>query len=202
MGINIGGGGAGDWTSVSKWGIDEEAPFEALFILGVGIWAIGFLSNIYSDEILYALKRNRPASTLRDSSYWAPHRYSIPYGWLYSYPFGGISSASYFSEWIEWGGFCLAAFALTPAPFPLLALSPPSFFASFVKRPTIAMNIVRSLPEHLKPFGAWYLQPPVLFLLNEISAMLPRALSTHNWYKKTFGREYPKARKAIIPGIL
>ncbi len=31
--------------------------------------------------------------------------------------------------------------------------------------------------------------------------LIPRARSNHRWYKKTFGEEYPKNRKALIPFI-
>jgi 3-oxo-5-alpha-steroid 4-dehydrogenase 1 len=40
----------------------------------------------------------------------------------------------------------------------------------------------------------------MLFLMNEFSAMLPRAISTHKWYRKTFST-YPPERKVVIPGI-
>jgi 3-oxo-5-alpha-steroid 4-dehydrogenase 1 len=39
------------------------------------------------------------------------------------------------------------------------------------------------------------------FAVFTISNLLPRALSHHRWYRETF-TEYPKDRKAIIPGVL
>lgn len=39
-------------------------------------------------------------------------------------------------------------------------------------------------------------------LTSRYSAMLPRALKGHKWYQEKFGKEFPKERKAIIPGIL
>ena len=44
--------------------------------------------------------------------------------------------------------------------------------------------------------------PARIFLLNEISAMLPRALQGKQWYIKKFGKDAVGGRKAIIPGIL
>jgi 3-oxo-5-alpha-steroid 4-dehydrogenase 1 len=40
------------------------------------------------------------------------------------------------------------------------------------------------------------------FVLNEITTMLPRALSGKKWYIARFGKEKVGSRKAIIPGIL
>jgi len=41
----------------------------------------------------------------------------------------------------------------------------------------------------------------VLFLIWTIGNLLPRALANHRWYRENFDN-YPKERKAIIPGIL
>ena len=35
-----------------------------------------------------------------------------------------------------------------------------------------------------------------------IQAMLPRAIKGHQWYKVKFRGEFPKERKAVIPGVL
>lgn len=44
--------------------------------------------------------------------------------------------------------------------------------------------------------------PARIFLINEISAMLPRALQGKQWYLEKFGKEAVGNRKAIIPGLL
>jgi len=44
--------------------------------------------------------------------------------------------------------------------------------------------------------------PARIFLLNEISAMFPRALQGRQWYIKKFGKEAVGNKKAIIPGLL
>jgi len=43
--------------------------------------------------------------------------------------------------------------------------------------------------------------PPVVFVINEVATMLPRAISGHRWYHEKFD-DYPKERKAVIPFIL
>jgi 3-oxo-5-alpha-steroid 4-dehydrogenase 1 len=46
---------------------------------------------------------------------------------------------------------------------------------------------------------AWNL-PALSFLIWTAANLIPRALGHHKWYKKSF-TEYPKNRKAMIPGI-
>lgn len=40
------------------------------------------------------------------------------------------------------------------------------------------------------------------FVVNEIAAMLPRALQGKRWYIKRFGKDKVGSRKAVIPGII
>lgn len=57
-------------------------------------------------------------------------------------------------------------------------------------------------------WGGWWMigglgcVPARIFLVNEIAAMLPRALNGKKWYMENFGKEKVGGRKAIIPGIL
>ena len=44
--------------------------------------------------------------------------------------------------------------------------------------------------------------PARIFLINEIAAMLPRAIRGREWYIDRFGRDKVGRRKAVIPGIL
>ncbi|PVF97494.1 hypothetical protein CPB86DRAFT_760132 [Serendipita vermifera] len=69
------------------------------FILGIVMFAVGLISNIAHDEILYNLRRVKP------NKEGEKHHYEIPRGYLYNY----ISYPNYFSEWIEFIGFALAA---------------------------------------------------------------------------------------------
>ena len=41
----------------------------------------------------------------------------------------------------------------------------------------------------------------VVFVFWVIANLFPRAIANHNWYKEKFD-DYPKNRKAIIPGII
>ncbi|MEN4449439.1 3-oxo-5-alpha-steroid 4-dehydrogenase [Mycobacterium sp. SM3041] len=43
--------------------------------------------------------------------------------------------------------------------------------------------------------------PGLIFLLFSIANLGPRAIATHKWYRRTFS-DYPRNRKALIPGLL
>ncbi|BGP36278.1 hypothetical protein JCM10450v2_000173 [Rhodotorula kratochvilovae] len=175
------GGTIGAWLAAGAGGVRVGGG--ARFALGIVLWAAGFAGNIYHDEVLYALKRekarSRPAAAGgADKRARAPsprERYSIPTRGLYAL----VSHPSYLCEWVEWAGFALAAAQLASAPFPAAGAG--------------------ALP----PIRKSYLQPPALFLLQEVAAMLPRARSGHRWYQRTFGREWEEkgARWAMVPWV-
>ncbi|KAI0142985.1 3-oxo-5-alpha-steroid 4-dehydrogenase [Xylariaceae sp. FL1272] len=49
--------------------------------------------------------------------------------------------------------------------------------------------------------GGFGFTPAMCFLLNEVSAMLPRAVSGGKWYKEKFGEDKIKGKWVIIPGV-
>lgn len=102
------------------------------FIVGLVMFFFGAASNIYHDEVLYKLRRNNPPGP--DGK---PH-YAIPYGFLYRY----ISYPNYFSEWIEFIGFAIAA-------SPYWGYTPPWMF--------VVAEIMVMLPRAYKGHQ-WYLQ--------------------------------------------
>lgn len=158
---------------------DGLLPGSAIRFYGcMGVFVLGLIVNIYSDEVLYALRRNRlrsPKSTTESPAECCgipqshKERYGIPQGFLYSYPFSGIAFPNYFSEWVEWSAFYFASTLLLPSSLPYIA----------DKRIT----------------------PPALFVLLLLGVMGPRAVSGDRWYRDTFGKEYPKERRIVIPGL-
>ena len=63
------------------------------------------------------------------------------------------------------------------------------------------------LSEWIEWVGFWMVGGPEciparIFLVNEITTMLPRALSGKRWYIQRFGREKIGNKKAVIPGLL
>ncbi|WWD17186.1 hypothetical protein CI109_101624 [Kwoniella shandongensis] len=160
------------------------------FWLGIVGWAIGFAGNVYHDEILNDLRRSKADRlTIKD----LPEdkdpnagRYKIPRGGLFGY----VSFPNYLCEWFEWTSFALAA-----SPYPFITVPPP--FASGVGIASLATRTIANVwwPSTL-------LSPPWMFVLAEITSMLPRAISGHAWYKDKFGAKYPQDRKAVVPGLI
>ena len=50
--------------------------------------------------------------------------------------------------------------------------------------------------------GGWGCLPARSFVINEIAAMLPRALQGKRWYIERFGKEKVGSRKAVLPGLI
>ncbi|KAL1915879.1 uncharacterized protein VTP21DRAFT_6267 [Calcarisporiella thermophila] len=50
--------------------------------------------------------------------------------------------------------------------------------------------------------AAWYSPPALLFAASTPANLLPRALRTHAWYRRTFGDKYPSDRRAFVPFLI
>jgi 3-oxo-5-alpha-steroid 4-dehydrogenase 1 len=70
------------------------------FIAGVLIFISGFAINIYSDNVLFSIRKNS-------------HDYEIPYGGLYRY----VSCPNYLGEIMEWTGFAIMSWSLAGLSF-------------------------------------------------------------------------------------
>lgn len=66
------------------------------FILGIGVFAVGFAINQHSDAVLRNLRKP------------GERGYKIPYGGLYRW----VSSPNYLGEIVEWTGFAFAAWTV------------------------------------------------------------------------------------------
>lgn len=89
----------GMWVGRHSYSTDLQ------FWCGMSLWLTGFVSNIYHDHILFQLRRQKKDDT-KDQK-----RYFIPHGGLYEY----ISCPNYFSESIEWLGYCIASHGSAPS---------------------------------------------------------------------------------------
>ncbi|KAK4050369.1 hypothetical protein OIV83_003438 [Microbotryomycetes sp. JL201] len=199
------------------WGIkvDDKDKNVYVFWIGVVFWALGFVGNIVCDEMLYSLKRQsieerKAARKNDDSKNKEPlpsrsSRYKIPKGFLYEY----VSHPAYLCEWIEWTGFAIAASTLQPSPL-LTTFTSQAKLKQLLNahlKPAaqrgLTLKLLRGLPKHLRPLTdkPWLTDPPSLFLWAEIAAMLPRAIRGHEWYTRTFGQDWPRDRKIIIPFV-
>ena len=45
-------------------------------------------------------------------------------------------------------------------------------------------------------------QPAMVFVINEVAAMLPRAIKGKKWYEEKFGEEKVRGKWAVLPGIV
>ncbi|KAF8201759.1 3-oxo-5-alpha-steroid 4-dehydrogenase-domain-containing protein [Pholiota molesta] len=93
-----------------------QGPPRISFYVGLGIWAIGLIGNIYHDEILLNIRRKAKTKGKAKEGEARGEHYAIPQGGLYSL----ISYPNYFFEWVEWFGFALAS---SPLPFHLGGLT-------------------------------------------------------------------------------
>ncbi|KAL8894159.1 MAG: hypothetical protein Q9192_004562 [Flavoplaca navasiana] len=50
--------------------------------------------------------------------------------------------------------------------------------------------------------GGWGCVPAKNFVINEMTTMIPRALSGKRWYIQRFGKEKIGSRRAVIPGLI
>jgi 3-oxo-5-alpha-steroid 4-dehydrogenase 1 len=90
---------------VAKYGSYPDSILQKpRFWVGIALFAAGWWLNIYHDNILFKLRRERQ---VKDSQ----KRYSIPHGGLYKY----VSCPNYFSETIEWIGWAIACYPSAPA---------------------------------------------------------------------------------------
>lgn len=140
--------GINGYTNGMWIGRHSDSVYQYQFWIGMMIWTMGFLSNMYHDTILFKLRK----ITKEKEEVNKAKRYSIPYGGLFNY----ISCPNYFSECVEWIGYAIATNSSLPA---------------------------------------------FIFAVSTVSNLYPRAIRTHDWYKKTFKEDYPSSRKAMIPYV-
>jgi len=144
--------------------VPERAMTTPLFWIGVGLWTAGFVGNLMSDEVLYNLRKPGPDGKKKE-------RYSVPHGFLYSSPFGGISFPAYTCEWVEWLGFAIAACSYSPAPaLPSMASIDPEhiILEATAKFTEFTSQVPQIASVLLKP--GTYATPPFLFLYAEIAS--------------------------------
>lgn len=153
------GGWLGGYGPTTK----EEWTGTAMRVeLGLMIFGIGLLGNMYHDDELREIRRAAARNQERKQKEKAEKADGKGVDKVYMVPENGLFRSvlfpHYLCEWIEWGGFWMV--------------------------------------------GGLACVPARSFLVNEITAMLPRALSGKQWYVERFGKEKIGSRKAVIPGII
>lgn len=157
-------GGRTSYLTSKTGAVPEAALGTGLFWIGTGLWAAGFVGNLASDEILYNLRK--PGKDGKQKP-----RYSIPQGFLYSKPFGGISFPAYLCEWIEWLGFAMAAcsYSASPALPSLTSIDPEEIFLQAAHKVSSALHHTAPLENALGRLGT-YATPPFLFFFAEVAS--------------------------------
>lgn len=157
-------GGRTSHLTATTGAVPEAAIRTGFFWAGVALWTIGFVGNLISDEILYNLRKPGKDGKVKP-------RYSVPQGFLYSWPFGGISFPAYFCEWIEWLGFAIAACSYSPAPaLPSLASIDPDEIILETARKLASVTAQTPQIENVLSRAGTYATPPFLFLFAEIAS--------------------------------
>ncbi|KAF8305586.1 hypothetical protein DL93DRAFT_2089432 [Clavulina sp. PMI_390] len=170
--------------SLAKAAAPLTVPLPVTFWLSMAGATLGLVGNIWHDEVLVQIRKSKPAppNGSKDSAGTENRpRYSIPYGGLYKL----VSFPNYLCEWFEWTCFGLATSSLAHAII-VSSRSP---------------GTAQALTSLGLGTGGWYI-PPFVFVIAEISEMLPRAIRGHQWYQKKFGEEYPPKRRAVFPFLL
>ncbi|KAM0795089.1 3-oxo-5-alpha-steroid 4-dehydrogenase-like protein [Usnea florida] len=153
------GGWLGGYGPTTK----EEWTGAAMRVeLGLMIFGIGLLGNMYHDDELREIRRAAARNQKRKQEEKGEKANGKGVDKVYMVPENGLFRSvlfpHYLCEWIEWGGFWMV--------------------------------------------GGLACVPARSFLVNEITTMLPRALSGKQWYIERFGKEKIGSRKAVIPGII
>ncbi|TXT07181.1 hypothetical protein VHUM_03351 [Vanrija humicola] len=142
------------------------------FRVGVVLWLVGFAGNVYHDEILHDLRRP-PGHRLVSPQIDAPTRKSAAGGGRYKVPSGGLFALVSFPNYLcEWLEWTGYAIALSP-------------------------HVLTRTPL----FPGVMLAAPWAFVLAEVTAMMPRAVRGHAWYRRTFS-DYPAERRAVVPWVI
>ena len=153
------GGWLGGYGPTTK---EEWAGTAMRVELGLMIFGIGLLGNMYHDDELREIRRAAARNQKRKQEEKGEKANGKGVDKVYMVPENGLFRSvlfpHYLCEWIEWGGFWMV--------------------------------------------GGLACVPARSFLVNEITAMLPRALSGKQWYVERFGKEKIGSRKAVIPGII
>ena len=156
-GASIGGWLAGYGPTTHEYWAERTIYVQ----VGVVIFSLGLLGNMYHDDHLRELRRASAREQLEANEKAKEggketnvnRVYKIPHAGLFRY----IFYPHYLCEWVEWTGYWI--------------------------------------------IGGRLCVPAQTFVLNEVSVMVPQALSGRKWYVEKFGDKLAD-RKAILPKLI
>ncbi|CAG8078410.1 unnamed protein product [Penicillium salamii] len=178
------------YRSTSRSGLVDLIP-----TVGVILFAIGMAGNIYSERMLFRLRREEAEKRTKKTDDAGTNKFHK----VYVIPpakgvFRYILYPHYVFEWIEWFGFALAGTAVVPLsglpPASSTATTPPLRLAPWlVPVAWVAGKLAVPLPI-----------PAVVFVINAVANMLPHARWGRVWYVEKFGEKAVAGRGAAVPG--
>ncbi|ODH46133.1 hypothetical protein GX48_07791 [Paracoccidioides brasiliensis] len=167
-------------------------PVEYLPYIGLCLFFIGMYGNIRAEGVLFRLRREE-VDKRDDSSNNLKNKYDKVYilppptGW-----FRTILFPHYTLEWVEWFGFLLIGFSITPSPAPTSATTPSLALAPYyAPLATLLLN----------KWGLSFPLPAIALFVNSVLTTAARASWGRNWYVERFGEERVGRRGAFVPYV-
>lgn len=187
----------------------EGAGFGLLPCLGLGMFIVGMVGNIYSERALFQLRReegDRRAAKKTDQANDSTNdqKADKKYHKVYVIPpkkgvFRSILYPHYVFEWIEWFGFTLVGTAVFPAGSGSVnPIAATATAAATVPRIKLAPWLVpaAAVADRLRvPLPL----PALAFAVNAVANMLPHARWGRKWYVEKFGEDAVGNRGVAIP---
>ncbi|BCR85179.1 3-oxo-5-alpha-steroid 4-dehydrogenase family protein [Aspergillus chevalieri] len=179
------------------------AGFGLIPCVGLGLFVVGMVGNIYSERALFRLRREEGDKRAAKKGN-ASNDHDNKYHKVYVIPpkqgvFRSILYPHYVFEWIEWFGFALTGTAIFPAGSGSVnPIAATASAAAAVPRIRLAPWLVPAavVAEKLRaplPLSA------LVFAVNAVANMLPHARWGRKWYVEKFGEEAVGSRGAAVP---
>ncbi|OJD18888.1 hypothetical protein AJ78_01143 [Emergomyces pasteurianus Ep9510] len=201
-------------THISSTSNFSTKYFPAAYLpyIGLFLFVIGAYGNIKAEGTLFRLRReevdNNNSNTnnhnkidYNTNKTNPPQNPKNKYDKVYVLPpptgwFRTILFPHYVLEWLEWFGFLLIGFSITPGPSATTTASP----AAFTTTPPLALAPYYTLiAKLLDKWGLPFPLPAIAFLVNAISTTAVRASWGRKWYVDRFGADRVGKRGAFVP---
>ncbi|KKZ66088.1 hypothetical protein EMCG_08153 [[Emmonsia] crescens] len=174
-------------------------PAEYIPYIGLCLFLIGMYGNIKAEGTLFRLRREEVDDNNNNKAN-PPQNPKNKYDKVYVLPpstgwFRTILFPHYVFEWLEWFGFLLIGFSITPVPSTASSATTTTSTSALTLAPYYA-----PLANHLlDKWGIPFPLPAIAFLVNVISTTAVRASWGRKWYVDRFGAERVGRRGAFVP---
>ncbi|EDN09067.1 3-oxo-5-alpha-steroid 4-dehydrogenase [Histoplasma capsulatum] len=178
-------------------------PAEYIPYIGLCLFLIGMYGNIKAEGTLFRLRREEVDNNKNNNKLTATQNSKNKYDKVYVLPpptgwFRAILFPHYVFEWLEWLGFLLIGFSITPA-LSASASASSSLETNDVSPLVLAPYYVPFANLLLHKWGLPFPLPAITFLVNVVSTTAVRASWGRKWYVDRFGAERVGIRGAFVP---